>query len=164
MMMRNSEQRPRDRWLVLIFREKLELGWVDGESPAAFRAGESIFREISRGDLVAFYDRLVDERGEIVGIRICPVREVSGFQARLPPASYLCHTADSSCVDVYFGGEVLNADNTGDQAFGGRLFASSDGQLAISVDFSYLAESERDYLAVENAAVEWARVTVPETG
>lgn len=150
----------RETWLVLIFRDELYVGLIKGESPRGFWVADTHFKDEGLGDLTAFYDRLVDASGELVGIRLCPVvNQTDYLLRRLPKAPYLQLSETDPCVDVYFSRQpVPNVESTGDQAFGGKLFQSVNGEFAISVDLSYLAESERDFVAISNSETGWVQI------
>jgi hypothetical protein len=149
-----------DAWLLAVFGERLALGMIHGPSPDQFRRGDQVFQNRDHGDLTAFYDRLVDAAGHLVGIRVWPVGRAVEVLTRLPEAVYL-RRPDGQSFEFYFAPVAKEqATSTGDQAFGGKFFETPNDLLAMSLDFSYLAESEEDYNRIHIPTAEWIPVQV----
>ncbi len=85
--------------------------------------------------------------------------DVHTFVARIPRRTYIRISPDESYFDVYFEGPPYpNASSEGDQAFGGRFYFSRDGQVALSLDLSYLGRTASDLRAVRGATVRWTEL------
>jgi hypothetical protein len=144
-------------WLVMFLEPKLAFATTWTEPGEEFIVSDTRYKAIYPGSVVSFYDRILDDSGRFAGVRFCPTSEHLKFLfGRLPARSYLRVTAGASCFDVYFRGPPYpKGSSEGDQAFGGRLYEAEPGQLAISLDLQYLADSADDLEAVRTAAVHW---------
>lgn len=147
------------KWLILFFEDHLSLGLVAGESPDSFTARGVEYRETGHGDLTAFYDRLEDRAGKLVGIRLYAVRGTEQFLRAVPLTAYVNRDSDEPIMDVYFSsGASDEVASTGEQAFGGKWFRAAGGRLALSLDFAYLASGEDDWRALNEAVAGWVAI------
>jgi hypothetical protein len=151
--------------LILFFGERLGLAFGPDREIASFVADGVRYENAGGGYLTSHYDRLVDGDDRLIGIQLwCyPAHaELARSLAELGPREYL----DPSLADrgtpaygVYFDGRVdPGAGSTGDQAFGGEIFLSRDGALAVSIDPDYLfggTPTEAADLAVVRSAPVW---------
>jgi hypothetical protein len=149
-----------DTWLVMALEPQLAIA-VSAHEPGDELVLDSIrYQSSDEGAMTGFYDRILNDAGRFAGIRIWPVAErAEALIAALPERPYLRVSAREGCVDVYFDGPPYpNASSEGDQAFGGRFYRAAGGQIAISLDLGYLADSGDDLQAVRSARVRWANL------
>ena len=147
------------KWLIMMFEDQLWLGCVSGESPDSFTAQGIKYMETGHGDLAAFYDRLEDPLGKLVGIRVYAVRGTEQFLRAVPVTSYVSRHSEEPVIDVHFAGATEEVVSTGDQAFGGKWFIGTEGRVALSIDFTYLASGEDDWRALDEVSAEWVTIT-----
>jgi hypothetical protein len=144
-----------EQWLVLIFGPTLSIGLAPKSMPSRFRVGYAEYETLDSNYLTAFFDRLLDPAGRLVGMRVSPVADsVQKLMQLLPRAPYL--TIDDDGFDVWFS-EAPLADtvNGGDQAFGGQVFRTNEGVFAMSFDANYLCATEADYMTLREANARW---------
>lgn len=147
------------KWLIILFEDRLCLGWARGESPDSFTARGVEYRDTEHGDLTAFYDRLENGAGKLVGIRVYAVHGTEQFLRAVPTTPYVRRFSDQPIMDVYLSSAAAEeVASTGDQAFGGKWFIGTGGRRALSLDFAYLASGEDDWRAVYQAAAEWVAI------
>ena len=159
-MHRVGQESAIELWLVMVFSNQLSLALSDSEPAQSFRADGVAFHATGTSAMSAFYDRLVDQHGELVGVRIAPVMEdAAAVLDRVPPRPYIRRVNQQPWFDVYFGNVVHNdAESDGDQAFGGRFYLGERREMAVSLDLSYLAATERDIEAVKLAPARWVEI------
>jgi len=147
-------------WLVLFLREELSLALRPAEPARTFRVDSQVFCAIDASAMSAFYDRLVDATGQLVGIRIAPTTTLGcRTLGSVPPRAYIDRTEEEKWLDVYlFGSNRSQAQCEGDQAFGGRIYVAGDDQVAVSLDLGYLASSERDIETVRMIPGLWIEI------
>jgi len=154
----------------MFFGERLSLALLPPYDVVAFRAGGVLYRDAGAGDFTATYDRLLDAAGRLAGILLCCVPEAAGLArtlAALPPAArpYLRRLGGQpEFYEVLFRDDVPEeeVESGGEQAFGGRIYRSEDGGVAVTVDLGYLLggpDEEADLAALRAAAADWVVVT-----
>lgn len=147
-----------DRCLVMIFRPRLTLAVVPGDPGSTFRAGSDLFRAVSETYLTAFYDRVRDQGGQLVGLDITPVEGAEQLVGSLSPFEYVQLVDDGQRARVLFAGKIRgNVSSLADQAFGGRIYRSSRGELAISLDLEWLDSS--DIKAIKSSTGHWVSLS-----
>lgn len=147
-----------EEWLIIVLAAELSLALVPKDEAGHFRVAGVEFRSPDDNFLTAFYDRLVDGADRLVGIRVNPTTGVAAeLLGSVPPRSYL--QVGEGYVDIFLGGgAVPGAESTGDQAFGGQVFSSSAGDVALSLDVNFLCASGADYSAIRSAKARWIDV------
>lgn len=155
-MMRPVEE----EWLVLVLGGELSLALVPKTLTGSFRIADVEYRSPDDNFLTAFYDRLVDDAGRLIGIRVNPTTSVAEeLLGSVPPQPYL-HRGEGY-VDIFLTvSAVPDAESTGDQAFGGQVFSSSKGDVALSLDVNYFCASEDDYSAIRSAKARWVELDI----
>lgn len=142
---------------VMIFLNELVFGFVQKTIAGNFIVEDTGFSAVDDNFLSAFWDRLLDSRGELVGVRVTPVS---------PPAEELRDavrglpyvTGRGPAFDVWLTeGPIADAYNNGEQAFGGRVFRSDAGRFALSIDAGSLFISA-DEGRLANAHGKWATI------
>jgi hypothetical protein len=139
----NTEHVDSIPWLLIVLRDPLALAWLDGDIGPGFTLEGELFEALGDSELSAFYDRLYDATGAFVGLQITPVpeTEVSGATNGLPYARTI--NGDNHLRLFLTGVPVDNPSEVGDQAFGGRIYRSFSGELALSLDTYFLDDRER---------------------
>ena len=146
-------------WLVLLFQPRLGLGRLPDHQQSSFTANGVQYVAVDTDFLPTFHDRLLDDCGRMVGIRIWPVSPAAAeFLRSLPRAEYT--SFGDGFVDVWLSeGPIQLATSSGDQAFGARIFRSASVGLALAIDINYLCASERDLASVEGANASWVSIS-----
>ena len=133
-------------WLVVVLRPKLTLGISPEDPGPAFLADGVRFETDSADALTGFYDRLYDLNRHFVGIQIGLLtdRELIDEAWAWP---YIRKVTGAPQIQVILSSsepdEILM---TPDQAFGGRVYRSSTGGYALSLDTYFLDDAERSAL------------------
>lgn len=146
-------------WLVLFFGRQLSLGWLPDHERPVFSAEGLEYKAVDADFLPTLHDRLVDDHGRLLGIRIWPVSaSASEFLESLPRTGYM--TLGNGFVDVWLSeAPVYGAGSTGDQAFGARIYKSGLGaQVALALDIDYICLSDADRASIEGASARWVSV------
>jgi hypothetical protein len=142
---------------VMIFDRELILGFVPKSMKSAFQIDGAGFTAMDDNFLSAFWDRLLDAEGQLVGVRITPISApAERVRAALNGAPYV--TVDRNAFDVWFSEAPLSgATNSGEQAFGGQVFCNGEIHFALSIDADFIfTASDQAYL--ENAHGKWATI------
>ncbi len=151
-------QNSNPRWLVVLFREELTLAVSESTVSGRFFVDEVEYSSPDENFLTAFYDRLVDARQELGGIRIHPATDVATellgtLQARAYLGIY------EGYYDLYLSARGRrDIECMGDQAFGGQVFSSANGDIALSLDLDGLCSSVEDLRAIRAAQAVWATI------
>jgi len=149
-----------ERCLVMIFRPRLALALVPGDPGPEFVAGGDRFLTVMDTYLTAFYDRVRDESGKLVGLEITPVEGARQVVASLSPFEYVQLVDEGRRARVFFAGTIRgNPSSSAEQAFGGRIYRSVRGELAISLDLEWL--DSPDIRAIKASAAQWLTVSAP---
>ena len=143
-------------WLVVILRPQLTLGWGPEDPGPAFTADEVRFEAVAPDDLTGFYDRLYDRQRRFIGVQVglLAVEELADGSWAWPyarkvegvPQLQLLLTSDSPT-------QVMMVP---DQAFGGRVYQSLDGEYALSFDTYFLESRERE--AILTGPARWVTI------
>lgn len=154
--------------LILFFGERLGLAFGPDREIASFVADGVRYENAGGGYLTSHYDRLVDKDDRLLGVQLWCYPHHAGLAhalATLGPRQYLdtsLATRDTPAYGVYFNQRVdPEAESTGDQAFGGEIFLSRAGALAVSIDPDYLfggAPTEAADFTVIRSAPVWRPV------
>ena len=157
--MSGPDRKEQEIWLVITLGDTLGLSLADEEPGTVLRVDGTVYRSAA-STIQAFFDRLIDSRGILVGIRVAPVhKEGDHAFAGLRPRAYLRRSRDEHWIDVFFAASTRqDAESAGDQAFGGRIYQNDLGAVAISLDLRYLASSPDDIEAVRTAPVRWCKI------
>ena len=145
-------------WLLVLFRDELSLELVEKVSSGMFRSDGIDYISPDDNFLTAFYDRLVDVSGELVGIRVHPATHIADeLLGRLKARPYL--DIQNGHLDLFISAvERGGVESTGDQAFGGQVFSSPDGDIAISIDINALFNSAEDFRAIKVSQAKWISI------
>ena|SRR5665213_1869079 len=139
-------------WLVIVFGRVLGIGFAPKSVDDAFRVGDIVYQCSDPDFLTAFVDRLVDSEDHVVGFYVSAVSK-SGHDlvAGVPPRPYL--RAEEGALEVWVSEAPLTeVRNTGEQAFGGRVFHGSDSTMAMTIDMSgLLTAHDVECLSLANA-------------
>jgi hypothetical protein len=141
--------------LSIIFAEHLSLAVLPPFHVASFRADGVLYRANEADDPLYFHDRLLDAAGQVAGILLWCFPS-DGIDAALsaagpPLRSYLVryeHSPTVTIYEVYFRAltptqaDALESD--GAQSFGGQIFRSPGGGLAITVELNDLLDAESE--------------------
>ncbi len=155
-----GQQSATELWLVMVLGDQLSLALSDSEPAQSFRAEGTAFHATGPSTMSAFYDRLVDQHGNLVGVRIAPImKDADAVLERVPLRQYIRRGGEEPWFDVYLGNGVrADAESTGDQAFGGRIYLGEKGEMAVSLDLGYLATTEQDIEVVKLASARWVEI------
>lgn len=142
-------------WLFMIFRSELVLAFQTPPADGRFWLEGVEYRTPDDNYLTAFYDRLIGTADRLIGIRIHPATEIAdALLGRVRATPYL-HLGPGY-IDVFLTGTAVpDSDTTSDQAFGGQIFTSRAGDLAVSVDLGNLCTSRADLEAIRGADAKW---------
>jgi hypothetical protein len=147
-----------ERCLVMVFRSRLGLALVSADPGGEFVAGGDRFRAVSETYLTAFYDRVQDQSGKLVGLEITPVEGAEFLVASISPFEYVQPLEEGRRARIFFAGRIRgNANSSAEQAFGGRVYRSTRGELAISLDLDWLDSS--DIRAIKSSPADWLAVS-----
>jgi hypothetical protein len=143
---------------VMIFFQELVFGFVPRSIKGAFQVDSASFTAVDDNFLSAFWDRLLDARGQLVGVRVTPISgPAEQLRAGLSGVPYV--TSDGEAFEVWLSEAPLaDVNNNAEQAFGGQVFRSSDGRFALSVDADFLF-TRADEARLMNAHGKWATIT-----
>jgi hypothetical protein len=146
-----------EHWFVMIFRRALVVGLVAKASSGTFRVDGVEFASVDDNHLTAFVDRLIDRSGALVGVSISPLSDAAG-RLMLAVQSLPYVTSEPGAFQVWFSEAPLaDACNNAEQAFGGQVFTSPTGDLALSIDAeSLFTATDQERLTTGHAT--WARV------
>ena len=127
-----------DHWFVIIFHQELIVGMLAKDRDRSFHINGELFTAVDDNYLTAFVDRLLDAHGQIVGINVSPTSDSTERLLRdVQSARYT--TLGPTGLQIWFSeSPIENAINSAEQAFGGQVFASASGELALSVDAASL--------------------------
>jgi hypothetical protein len=133
-------------WLVMFLLPTFGIALSAGALAQQFTSGPVLYEQEYGGDIVATFDRIVDEHGLLIGIRAWPVADrVPGFLASLEGNSDLGVFPGQPYVDLYFDqGRPKTGDSMGDQSLVGRIYRSSSHEVAMAVDLEALGVSDAD--------------------
>jgi hypothetical protein len=105
------------------------------------------------GELIATYDRLINEKGRLVGFQVWPtVASAPDIFDRLPDRPYLHSIPGSHFNIVLNASEELDAAGAGDQSLIGQIYHSTSGELAIAIDLAGLHLEPEDLEAIRASA------------
>ena len=160
-MNRKAHEQDSDTWLVAVLGEQLALAVSEQEPSERIQVDGVWYATADPSAVTAFYDRLLDASGAMVGVRVCPTTtEGSTILHQLPRRAYLRVAEDVPCFDIHlFPERAATATSAGDQAFGGRFYRAQDGTIALSLDLGYLTTSPDEREAVLAAPVKAARIS-----
>jgi len=149
-----------EHWMILLFRDQLSVAIVPKSVVPPFRVGTTTYRSPEDDYLPAFYDRLLDSRETLVGIRVHPVSTAAKELLRgLSSRDYL--RLGDGYVDILLAkdmtGELIDA---GDQAFGGQVFKDESGSVGISLDLNYFCTAHSALASIRASDALW--VTIEE--
>lgn len=146
-----------EMWLILLLQQRLTIAEHQGVPGNTILVNGIEYLATSPGSVATFYDRILDDAGKLTGIRFWPTADdPSELLHSLPMLPYVRTHPGKAYFDVYFCGYAYeHARGEGEQAFGGRIYRSSSSEMAVAVDFGYLAESSDDILALRSSAVRW---------
>lgn len=143
--------RDAESWLVVLLRPSLTMAFSATDPASSFVADGVRYSQAYDGDVVATFDRLVDDGGHMVGIQVWPVAaQTAGFLSTLPTRSYL--RVAEGYVELYFsGGVTAEAESLGEQSVVGGIYRAGSGECAIAADLTALGVSEADVAAIRGA-------------
>lgn len=141
----------------MIFRPRLALALVPTDPGMEFSVGETHFRAVSETYLTAFYDSVRDHTGSLVALEITPVEGAEQLVGLLAPFEYVHSVDEGRRARVFFAPRVRGlATSSAEQAFGGRIYRSPHGQLAISLDLDWLENG--DIQAIRSSTAQWVNL------
>jgi hypothetical protein len=144
------------RWLIILLDERPSLALTTMDLEHGFRVGSLRYDDIGGSALTACYDRLLSPLRHFVGIRFWPVDTLEVEMPNwLPTRPYVVADVEGEFVDIFFTGAPTAAESTGDQAFGGQVFRTFTGKVAISIDIDYLTQSGEDLVDLHTLDVAW---------
>lgn len=143
---------------VMIFRRELMIGLTPKISGGSFRAENVRFESVDGDHFTAFCDRLVDSQDQLVGVEITAISEAAkALIDTVRAASYV--TVEMGALQVWFSEAPIDeARNTAEQAFGGQVFRSTTGDLALSIDADFLFVAG-DEIQLLNAHAKWLTIS-----
>lgn len=146
------------KWLFVIFGSELALSFDAPPSTRVFWLDGVEYRAPDDNYLTAFYDRIVDSGKRLIGIRIHPaVESGDSLVTRVVDAPYL--RRGDGFVDVFMtGSAVPDAEVIADQAFGGQIFTTAEGDFAVSIDLEHFCTSPKDLEALRGAKAHWVHL------
>ena len=152
--------------LVLLFDEQLGVASLPALDLLSFRANGVTYRDLGAGYLTGHYDRLVDADAQLTGVQLWANPEAAGLAGlldRLPPRPYLELLGGKPPIyRVFLSGTIdAEAEDTGEQAFGGQIFQGDHGEVALTIDVDYLCDGPRktaDFSALRAAPVRWTEI------
>ncbi|MFN2400012.1 MAG: hypothetical protein ABR543_15440 [Gemmatimonadaceae bacterium] len=105
----------------------------------------------------AFYDRLVDKEGVLVGMRVLVLS--SAVRSKIPRTSYFVFAEEFDDIDILFFDTLAERPSVEViQGFGGQTFHSESGQLAMSFDLNWVAETDADRDSIRRANARWVYI------
>lgn len=126
---------------VIVFQRELSIGLGSKKLGHSIRIDDVYFRSSGENHLTTFCDRLLDPSGRLVGVNITPISDCAEALMRTVKNSRYV-TVDSSAFQVWFTeGPLGDAENNGEQAFGGYVFSNDSGEFALSIDADFLFTS-----------------------
>jgi hypothetical protein len=142
-----------ETWLLIFPGEKLEMVLSTVAPTDGFVAGAVRYNNSDQGNIVATFDRLVDEHGGLIGVQVWPVTKYAqGVLDSLRGRSYLRLKEGESYASFFFGSHNAEAAvSLGDQSLIGGIFRNSSCDLAIAVHLEALALTKTDIARVRQA-------------
>jgi len=140
---------------MMIFGPHLALSIMPSDPGDGFLAAGSRFHAITESYITAFYDRILDEAEELVGFELTPVAGTEFLVSRLLRFEYVESVDEDRRVRVFFGTQILGSTRSvSDQAFGGRIYETEGGQLALSIELDWLDPKQVSALSTSIAEAE----------
>jgi hypothetical protein len=142
-------------WLLIILRDRPALSWIDGDIGHVFTVGDVLFEGVVEAELTGFYDRIYGPDGHFVGVQVAPVRApgLAGHAARF---KYV-QTPHALLMQLFFARHIPRDVTVGsEQAFGGRIYRSLGGEMALTIDTYFLEPDERR--VISSADADWVEV------
>lgn len=137
-------------WLVFFLGPRLGLAWVPRDLEDIFTGDDEIFSCVTDdiealNQFPAFYDRLHDPAGRLVGIQVTPLvwSDLPLVVGTLP---FVRTVNNGKQLQIFFAPIPAQVIDSGDQAFGGRIYRSDTGEVAISCDTYFLENGEREMI------------------
>ena len=157
MLRTEMAHRDTESWLVVLLRPSLTMALSLTDPGSGFVADGARYSQAYQGDVVATFDRLVDEGGRIVGIQVWPVAaQTAGFLRALPTRSYLRVVDERPYLQVYFDSDgTSEPESGGEQSLVGAIYRAGSSEFAIAVDLAGLGVSEADVEAIRGANGRW---------
>ncbi|HXT47429.1 MAG TPA: hypothetical protein VN717_02255 [Gemmatimonadaceae bacterium] len=116
------------------------------------------YRSIVDSDFTAFYDRIQNYSGLLLGFEIGVLIDEITIRAALSSLPYARLGRASHTIQVFLrrlpSNECVVQD---DQAFGGRIYESVTGVIAVSINMDWLTDVERN--AIETSDADWVTST-----
>jgi hypothetical protein len=152
------QPRREEQWLIMVLGKRLSLALVPKGDLPSFQIGGAEYRGLESNFLTTFYDRLLDQDDRLSGVRVWPVSDSAlELWGRLPKAPYV--QRGQGFFDIWLSeAPIPDAEDAGDQAFGGRVYQTESGALALSLDVNYLCASDADFENVQDANATWVDV------
>lgn len=150
-----------ESWLVVLLRPSLTMALSTVEPGNEFTVDGTRYRVAYRGDIVATFDRLVDDRGHLIGIQVWPVAAYTGrFLRELPTLPYLRVGEEGSYFELHFSGAAgEDRESTGEQGLLGQIYRSDSGEYAIAAELTAILSSDADRATVRAANARWVELT-----
>ena len=146
-------------WLIMFLDAQLSLALSKKTLDDGFSTDGVRYDDIGDSSLLAFYDRLLDSDDRFVGVRLWPMeRRINDVKQLIGLRSYIFGDESRQFLDIFFGAPGPDVTSTNEQAFGGQLFRSFTGSLALSIDIGYLSKSGRDFMDLRTAAQGWRHI------
>ena len=96
------DRKEQEIWLVITLGDTLGLSLADEEPGTVLRVDGTVYLSAA-STIQAFFDRLIDSRGILVGIRVAPIhKEGDHAFTGLRPRAYLRRSRDEHWIDVFF--------------------------------------------------------------
>lgn len=146
-----------ETWLVLGFTEDLSASIRAIEPTDRLTIAGITYESSANSTVTAFYSRILDSAGVLIGIEVCPIGDLSKeILSALPMRRYLRISANQVCFQVLFLSDAaLGLESQGDQAFGGKFFRSPTGEVAMSLDLGYLLTSDDELTSLKSYPAHW---------
>lgn len=143
---------------VMVFQRELSIGLGSKKLGESIRIDDVYFRSSGENHLTTFCDRLLDPSGRLVGVNITPISDsAEALMRTVKDSRYV--TVDSSAFQVWFTEAPLrDAENNGEQAFGGYVFSNDSGEFALSIDADFLFTSA-DEARLSVAHARWVAIS-----
>jgi len=147
----------RDAWLLLVCRSHLGLALTTSELSGSFRVGDEVYDDLTVGqDFPVFYDRLRETSGKLVGFEVLPLVDRGVISTALRALHYVHVLGEGTAFQILITRPAERVERTTDQAFGGRVFKSTSGWLALTVPLYFLDPS--DLQTIGQANLDWILV------
>ena len=135
-----------EAWLVLVLGRRLSWGVLSGALRSSLRVGAEEYLKVSSSEFDPFVDRLYNEKGTLVGFGIATLVDSQSLAGAVASLPYIEALRTKGLFRIFLRKQSGVITALPDQAFGGGIFESFRGLIAVVVPTRFLTDSDIDQL------------------